>query len=148
MMWAGAGTIASTAIALFFKLPEATVDLTPWIHWKIPTALNEDFSDDNLGQILVTVEYDVASEQETSFLRAIRKYERIRRRDGAYRWGIFRDLEHSNRYLETFLVDSWAEHLRQHQRSTAADREVTERVQSFIRGTPMVRHLAYPTLKR
>lgn len=148
MMWAGVGTIASTAIGLFFKLPEATVDLTPWIHWKIPTALNENFSNGNLGQILVTVEYDVASEQEISFLRAIRKYERIRRRDGAYRWGIFRDLEHPNRYLETFLVDSWAEHLRQHQRSTGADRDVAERVQSFIRGAPIVRHLAYPTAPR
>jgi MFS family permease len=46
------------------------------------------------------------------FMKAIRKYERIRRRDGAYQWGIFQDLEAPDRYVETLLVVSWAEHLR------------------------------------
>ena len=59
--------------------------------------------------------------------------------------GIFRDLENPQRYLETFLVDSWAEHLRQHERSTRADRAVTERVRSFTSGEPIVRHLLYAT---
>jgi hypothetical protein len=75
------------------------------------------------------------------------RFERIRRRDGAYQWGIFRDLESPTRYLEAFLVDSWAEHLRQHERLTRADRDVTERVQSLVRGTPTVRHLAYSASK-
>ena len=48
--------------------------------------------------------------------------EGIRRRDGAYRWGIFRDTEVEERYLEMFLVNSWAEHMRQHERQTQADR--------------------------
>jgi hypothetical protein len=56
-----------------------------------------------------------------------------------------RDLENPERYLETFLVDSWAEHLRQHERSTRADRAVTERVRSFTTGEPIVRHLLYAT---
>jgi hypothetical protein len=38
-------------------------------------------------------------------------------------------------------------HLRQHERLTRADSEVTERVQILIRGTPTVRHLAYPVSK-
>lgn len=99
------------------------------------------------GPILVTVEYDVEPQREEAFLQAMHGYERIRRRDGAYQWGIFRDLESPTRYLETFLVDSWAEHLRQHERSTHADRDVTERVRSLVRGTPTVRHLAYPASK-
>jgi hypothetical protein len=36
--------------------------------------------------------------------------------------GIFRDLAQPDRYVETYIVDSWAEHLRQHERSVAADR--------------------------
>jgi MFS family permease len=141
---AGAGSIAAASLGLFFKLPDTTIDLTPWVHWKIPTMLGKDFPAADSGPILVTVEYDVKPRQETAFLQAMHNYERIRRRDGAYQWGIFRDLETPSRYLETFLVDSWTEHLRQHERSVRADSEVEEQVLSLIRGTPAVRHLAHP----
>jgi hypothetical protein len=87
----------------------------------------------------------VDADKAAAFLKAINGYGRIRRRDGGYRWGIYRDMENPDLYLETFLVDSWAEHLRQHERSTRADREVTEQVQSYTRGEPTVRHLAYVT---
>jgi hypothetical protein len=69
------------------------------------------------------------------------KYGRIRRRDGASRWDIFRDLETESRYLETFIVHSWAEHLRQHERFTQADREIEEQLGSYTRSEPTVRHL-------
>jgi hypothetical protein len=85
----------------------------------------------------------VDEEKVPAFINAINRYGRIRRRDGAYQWGIFRDLENPDRYLETFLVDSWAEHLRQHERSTRADRLVTEQVEKHTRGEPIVRHLVY-----
>jgi MFS family permease len=144
LLWAGAGTIASTGMGLFFKLPDATADLTPWSQWRTPDILDRNSSAADLGPILVTVEYDVDPQREAEFLQVIHKYERIRRRDGAYQWGIFRDLKTPTHYLETFLVDSWAEHLRQHERSTLADRGVSEQIQSLTRGTPTVRHLAYP----
>ena len=48
---------------------------------------------------------------------------RIRRRDGAIRWGLFEDAATPGRYIETFVVESWAEHLRQHERVTISDRE-------------------------
>jgi MFS family permease len=144
LMWAGAGTMATTLLALFLKLPDATGDLTPWTHWRTPDLRDQNSTIAETGPILVTVEYDVEPQREAEFLRAMQGYERIRRRDGAYQWGIFRDIESPNRYLEEFLVDSWAEHLRQHERLTRADSAVTDRVQSLIRGTPTVRHLAYP----
>ena len=146
-MWAGIGTVASSGLGLLFKLPDLTMDLTPWIHWKLPVIANEDPSIADAGPALVTVEYDVAPEHQAQFLHAVRKYGRIRRRDGAFRWGIYRDLENPNRYVEAFLVDSWAEHLRQHERSTRADKELEERVQSLVRGNPVVRHLVSPASK-
>lgn len=106
------------------------------MHWRLPTIQNEDDSTVNSGPVLVMVEYDVDPQQLVGFLQSMYRYERIRRRDGAYQWGVFRDIENPNRYLETFLVVSWAEHMRQHQRSTRADRDVEERVHSCIRGTP------------
>lgn len=38
----GVGTIATTALWLFLKLPDATIDPTPWVHWRLPTILKED----------------------------------------------------------------------------------------------------------
>jgi hypothetical protein len=90
---------------------------------------------------LVTIEYSVPPEKLSEFITAIYKHERLRRRDGAYHWGVFRDLEQPDRYLEIFLVNSWAEHLRQHERSTGADRALEEQVEGYIRGKSTVRHL-------
>jgi hypothetical protein len=92
---------------------------------------------------LVTVEYRVAPERSGKFVLEMQRFGRIRRRDGAYRWGVFRDTSDPTRYLETFLVASWAEHLRQHERVTMADRAIEDRVRSFNAdgAPPMVTHL-------
>jgi hypothetical protein len=56
---------------------------------------------------------------------------------------LFADPARPGRYLETFLVESWAEHMRQHARVTIEDRTVQERVRSFHVGDapPVVTHL-------
>src|SRR5262249_23278564 len=94
----------------------------------------------------ITVEYRVAPANVDAFLRALRAYERIRRRDGAFRWTMFRDVERSDLYLETFLVSSWAEHLRQHERLTLGDRELEENIAALVEGQPTIRHLVQPNV--
>ena len=140
---AGVGTIGSLMFALFARLPESTADLSPWNHWRMPVVVKEATADIHRGPVLVTVEYTVVPEREAEFVAAIHQYARIRRRDGAYRWGIYRDTEVANRYLEIFLVNSWAEHLRQHERQTQADREMEQRLSSYVAADPKVRHLIY-----
>jgi hypothetical protein len=66
-----------------------------------------------------------------AFARAMKDLERIRRRDGAIRWGLFEDAGAPGRFLESFLVESWGEHLRQHARVTVTDRVVEERAYAF-----------------
>jgi hypothetical protein len=68
---------------------------------------------------------------------------RIRRRDGAFMWELFCDIEHPERMMECFMVESWHEHLRQHERVTVADRDVLEQTRAFHRGSepPKVTHL-------
>jgi MFS family permease len=76
------------------------------------------------GPVLVTVRYHVPLDNFDDFTREMRRVERQRRRTGARRWGLFRDLAEPEVVLETFVVESWAEHLRQHQRVTQTDVEV------------------------
>jgi len=73
--------------------------------------------------------------------------ERVRRPDGTSRWGIYRDTEHPDVYLETFIVHSWAEHLRQHERFARADHALEERISSYVLKEPKVRHLIYAASK-
>jgi MFS family permease len=143
LVYSGFGTVSSVILALFAKLPDSTADLTPWNHWRMPVIVKEVSEELLAGPVLVTIEYSIIAEQESKFLKAMREYSRVRRRDGAYQWGIYRDLEAANRFVEIFLVHSWAEHLRQHERQTNADRELEEQVYSYVAGEPKVRHLLY-----
>jgi MFS family permease len=143
LLWAGLGAIGTTVLALFAKLPEATLDLSPWNHWRMPVVVKEAGLELDGGPVLVTVEYIVILERRANFVEAIHEYERIRRRDGATRWGIFHDLEAGDRYLEIFLVNSWAEHQRQHERLTQADRELEQRLRGYVVSEPAVRHLIF-----
>jgi MFS family permease len=141
LLWAGGGAIVSTVLALFLRLPDtASVDLTPWNPWHAPVVGAELGLD---GPVLVTVEYDVPPRRAADFLAAIREFGRIRRRDGASRWGICRDLEAPDRYVETFIVGSWDEHLRQHERMTRADSGIEASLRGYVRSEPVARHLLY-----
>jgi hypothetical protein len=141
LLWAGLGIVATTALGLVARLPDATTDVSPWNHWRMPAIVKDLRPELDDGPVLVAVEYRVNHDGAEAFLEAIHAYGRVRRRDGAYRWGVYRDLENADRYVETFLVRSWAEHLRQHERSTNADREVEARLRTYVTGAPRVSHL-------
>jgi MFS family permease len=141
LLWAGVGTIVTAVLGFAWRLPAGTVDVSAWNHWRMPVVVKELEGALEEGPILVTVEYHVSRDNVEAFLKAIRQYGSVRRRDGASRWEIYQDMASSDLYIETFLVRSWAEHLRQHARQTQADREVEERVHSYVHGEPKVTHL-------
>jgi MFS family permease len=143
LMWAGLGGIATIGLGLRWRLPDATIDVSPWNHWRMPAIVRDVEIELESGPVLVTVEYVVSREHASEFIKAMHRYGRIRRRDGASRWGVFRDVEDADRYLEIFLVNSWAEHLRQHERITQADRALEERLHRCAVKEPAVRHLIY-----
>jgi predicted MFS family arabinose efflux permease len=143
LVWPGIGMIGTTVLVFFAKLPDATSDLSPWNHWRAPAVIQDIAPELERGPVLVTVEYAVAPEMKGEFVDAMHQYERVRRRDGASRWGIFHDTQDGDRYLEIFLVSSWAEHLRQHERQTQADRKIEQRLRSYLLSDPKVRHLIY-----
>ena len=84
--------------------------------------------------MLVELEYRIDPARSAEFIQAARELERIRRRDGAFEWWLLRDATDPALYIETFAVETWAEHLRQHERVSAADRAVEDRVMAFHLG--------------
>jgi hypothetical protein len=117
------------------------LDLSPSSHWADPTlAIIPDPED---GPVLITVEYRVPDERANDFLEAMDEMRSFRRREGAVRWDLFRDLADPDRYLETFVVVSWAEHLRQHARVTVADQATEARAFAFLQEgvEPVAAHL-------
>ena len=137
---AAAGAIAAIPLTWRWKLQTgAGLDLSPSMHWPAPITAQNIARD--RGPVLVTVEYDIDPKDREAFLEAIGKLEHSRRRDGAFAWGVFEDAAEAGRILETFLVESWMEHLRQHERVTKADRVVQDAVEQFhLHGEPKVTH--------
>lgn len=127
LQWAGLGAVASVCLGLFFKLPNTSPDTSPWNPWHVPDVMNDLPAYPGEGPALVMVEFAIPSGRRAHFEMLIKRYGRVRRRDGASRLEIFRDMEIAGRCLEVFLVASWAEHLRQHERQTRADDELVER---------------------
>jgi MFS family permease len=84
------------------------------------------------GPVLVTVDYPVAAGNADAFLEAATALRRIRRRTGATRWHLHRDLEDPDLFVETFLVGSWQEHERQHARLERGDQAVLDRIDALL----------------
>jgi MFS family permease len=138
---AAAGAALAIPLLWRWKLQTgAGVDLTPSMHWPAPVVARELEAD--RGPVLVTVEYRIASADRDAFLAALQRLGTERRRDGAFDWGLFEDAAVEGRFVETFLLDSWIEHLRQHERVTNADRVLQDAVNRFhLEGAPKVTHL-------
>ncbi len=108
---AAAGAVIAIPLTWRWKLQTGVkLDLSPSLSWPPPLTLHEVGHD--RGPVLVSVEYRVDLTNRVVFLAALRKLERGRRHDGAYSWGIFEDGASEGRFLETFMVESWLEHLR------------------------------------
>jgi MFS family permease len=131
---------AAVATARLRLTSSGETDITPSLHLPEPALLVERHPEH--GPVLVTVEYFIELKRGADFARAMDAVRRIRRRDGAIRWGLFEDAATPGRYIETFVVESWAEHLRQHERMTVTDRDKESIALAFHLGAepPRVTH--------
>jgi Transmembrane secretion effector len=106
---AAAGMLAGIPATSRWRLHTGKqLDLTPSMHWPAPV-FDRSLRESN-GRVLVMVEYRINTQDRTPFLAAIEDLGQERRRDGAYAWGIFEDVAEDDRFLETFLVESWLEY--------------------------------------
>ena len=155
-IWGEVAVAADLPAALLLAAVGAAIAIPLTWRWKLQTGANIDFSpsmqwpdpvtthaiEADRGPVLVTVEYRIDPKNRIAFLHAIGQNSRERRRDGAYDWGIYEDSADEGRFVETFLTDSWLDHLRLHRRVTKADRISEQAVRRFQIGDgPKTTHL-------
>jgi MFS family permease len=144
LLAAAIGMALSLATMLRWRLVASeSLDLAPSSHWRDPVLTREVSPEE--GPVLITVEYRVAHANAEAFTRAMHDVGRLRRRDGGVSWGLFRDTADPERFVETFVSESWGEHLRQHARATMTDRRVEATARAFHIGAepPRVSHLVH-----
>jgi MFS family permease len=128
-----AGALVAVALTWRWKLQTgAGIDLAPSMHWPAPIVAGDVTLE--RGPVMVTIEYRIDPEQTSVFVATMNELASERRRDGAYAWSLFEDATEPGHWLEFFLVESWAEHLRQHERVTKSAGDIQERVKALQRG--------------
>lgn len=139
---AGGGMLLGLLAMLRFPVAvgEGT-SLAPSRHWPAPLLATEPEPD--RGPVLVTVEYLVDPARADEFVRAMHRLGRSRRRGGAIRWGLWQDAADPQRWLESFVDESWLEHLRHHERVTAQDADIEGAAREFHRGPERPRVFHY-----
>ena len=87
--------------------------------------------------MLITVNYQIEAIHSEQFLSLMNRLKTVRLRDGGYSWGLFVSSDaitenNTQSYMETFMVASWAEHLRQHDRATMDDKQLQQQLDKII----------------
>jgi MFS family permease len=136
--------LGGTAMALRFRLAQVeSADLAPSMHWDDPIVAREANLDD--GPVMITVALDIDLKREAEFIDLMQQVRLERLRDGAFQWGLFHDTARPGHFVETFFVESWAEHLRQHRRVTHSDKTIEDQARAFHIGPQplVISHLIY-----
>jgi len=141
---ATAGMLLASATVLRWRLdqdPDLNLDLS---------AINEAAPELEIrhdrGPVMVSYHYLISPQSAHDFVVCMQDMRRVRRRGGALNWAIYEDILTPGIFVETFVVGSWMEHLRQRERYTMNDKKIQNRVLGFHQGPdlPEVRYLIAP----
>jgi predicted MFS family arabinose efflux permease len=116
--------VAFAGMWLPFKAISAG-ELLPAGDWPIPQIAGEMVPE---GPVLVTCEYWPKPGRERDVIDALYAGRYARRRTGAISWRLWRDSADPKHILEQFVVGSWDEHLRQHERVSRRDEQRLEEI--------------------
>jgi MFS family permease len=146
--WGALAVALTTSLVLRWRLHRiGEVDLSPSPMQSPEMRIAPDGS---AGPAFMMVTYDVKPGAEEAFQVAVRRVGRARRRTGAVRWSLYRDADRTQRFVETFVVPSWDEHVRQHERRTASDASLQQDLRHFLvaGADPQVDHFVAPAHPR
>jgi len=145
LLSAGAGLLVTLPFVHRFKILQGPVpDHTPY-QWKNPAPQLAADSEATAGPVRVSVEYVIPLDRYAEFTRAIHELRGVRLRDGAIRWGVFRDAADPEKLNETFVMESWLDYLRSRERMTTEDVAIRDRVYSMNKDgeRPRISHQIY-----
>jgi hypothetical protein len=142
---AGVAAASAATIAVWPFIDTSGMDRRTVEYWPEP-ALAPDVAADG-RRVVVTVAYTVSPENEREFLEAIEQVRLSRLRTGAVRWGLYRQAQDATALVETFTVNSWEEHLRQHhERLTGTDQEYQDKAARLSEEPPRTSHMIHEPL--
>ena len=124
------GSIAMLVATRLLKDDMIEEDLTPSRAFNVPVAPTPPSS----GLVMVTIEYLIDPERAAAFLQLMQESRSSRLRQGALNWELLHDLGEPQRYLEQIVDESWTEHLRRFDRTTATDVALRDRKLAFHLG--------------
>lgn len=134
------GTVALGLATPRFQVPELDQIQAPEFQQ------DQDLTDhpDHLegGPVMVVSTWEIDQSDYVDFVDVMEQVRLVRLSTGAYRWRLYRNVGHPERFTEIFVVGSWNEHLAQHRRIDDASRELIRRARAFDRsGDPRTHHL-------
>ena len=137
LLTASIGLAVTLPLSLRFHVMRGELpDLSPHTYTQPAPQLAIEQSE-NEGPIRISIDYLIDTEDYDAFIHTMYRLRDVRLRDGAIRWGVYRDLSDPRRVSETFMMESWLDFLRQRERFTTSDRAIRDEAWSFHRGEGM-----------
>jgi MFS family permease len=135
---AAAAVVPTWLTALLGRFPEVSIPREV-DGWPLPDADLPDHILDRRARVTVT--WQVPDEHRVEFLEAMEDVRRSRRRTGGRHWTLVSDVESPDLYVESFTVDSWHDHLEQHEvRQASEDAEASDVVRLLVGPPVEIRH--------
>jgi hypothetical protein len=83
------------------------------------------------GPVSITTEFNVDPTRRNECIELMRDARLISLRNGAYRWHLYEDLKHPNKFRMEVVVPSWKQHLLQIERMTKNEREIIDKLRGL-----------------
>jgi len=137
---AAIGLLVTLPVVHRFKILEGPIpDFSPYeFRRPVPELVGVDPQhpepDVKEGPVRISIDYRIPIDCYAQFTVAIHAMGRVRLRDGAFRWAVYRDANDPTHLNETFLMESWVDYLRSRERSTTADTAIRDRVNAMHQG--------------
>jgi MFS family permease len=132
--------ISAATVRIWPFVDTSGMDRSTVVYWPEPQLAPS--VDPDGRPVVVLARYRVEAEAEPEFVAAMALVRESRLRTGAVRWGLYRDAETADSFVELFVVPSWEEHLRQHhERLTGTDRAFEQTVAELSEDETGISHL-------
>lgn len=139
LLSAAAVLLACIALGRWFRLPETEDMDLDLMRFREPDTIVP--VQGRSGPVVVSIEYRIADEDVVEFLCVMAERRQVRRRNGARRWTLLRDLSDPMVWIERYRSPTWTEYVRHNQRFTRDEASIGHRIKALHRGPgdPIVR---------